>query len=66
VEQDEFPCECGAMVTIALGEREDLPEIIKTFLAAYCFDCGRQFNQLEIELILYHQRVLHQNVAEVS
>ena len=64
--EQEFPCECGAMVTIASCEREDLPGTTETFLAAYCFDCGRQFNQLEIELIFYHQRDLRQNVAEVS
>jgi hypothetical protein len=63
VEQDEFRCKCGSVVTIAWGERKGFFGTTKTFFTAYCFDCGRWFSQLEIELILYRQRMLRQRRA---
>ncbi len=66
VEQKEFPCECGAMVSTASSERELLPGTTETFVTAHCFDCGRQFNSLEIELVFYHQRVLRQDQAQAK
>jgi hypothetical protein len=65
VEQKEFPCECGAMVNVALREREGFPGATETFFTAQCLDCGRRFDNLEIELILY-QRMLLQHAAERS
>ena len=64
MEQKEFPCECGAMVSIASREREVFPGTTETFVTPHCFDCCRQFNSLEVELILYHQRVLRQDLAK--
>jgi hypothetical protein len=65
VEQEEFPCECGAMVNVALCEREGFTGTTETFFTARCLDCGRRFDHLEIELILY-QRMLLQHAAERS
>lgn len=66
MEQEDFPCECGAMVTIALHEREGFSDgTTQMFSSAQCLDCGRRFGYLEVKLILHHQRVLRQKVAEV-
>ena len=64
--EEEFTCKCGAIVTITWGEREGFLGTTKTFFSAYCFDCGRWFSQLEIELILYHRRMLLLRAAEHS
>jgi hypothetical protein len=64
VERQDFRCECAAMVNVALCEREGLPgTVVETFFTGQCFDCGRRFDHLEIELILY-QRMLLQHAAE--
>jgi hypothetical protein len=55
VEQEEFPCECGAMVDVVLREREAFSGTTETFFTAQCLDCGRRFDHLEIELIPYQR-----------
>jgi hypothetical protein len=46
------------MIRVTPNESQSLSGGAPAFFTAYCLDCGRQFNQLEIELILYHQRIL--------